>query len=349
MNDLIAAGVIAWAVAALFALTGRVLPVARLLLFCGCGAVIAAALMQLPEGTAAVALPTTFAGAPVKFILPPDALWLLGFGLAPAALACAVSTPSPSGQAGWLFGAAASLIGAVGVFGLQDGASFLVAWEVMSFGGAVMILSEKLSLPVGGPVLFMLGLLEVGAVALIAVVLLLADHNQGFAFDAFRTGASGLPAAVGVLVGLLLLIGFGAKLGLLPFYEWFPGAYGAGSGASGALLSGVVLNAAFFGLSRGLLDWLPGSLTLQYRRTRNLRSRDRCRNGNPQFPLCFSGGGLARPAELFFGGKCRDCGGDAWRRHDVSRAKANANSQVWPGPSPFCISPVTPLPKEVCS
>ena len=47
---------------------------------------------------------------------------------------------------------------------------------------------------------------------------------------------------------MLLLIGFGAKLGLLPFYEWFPGAYGAGSGATGALLSGVVLNAAFFAL-----------------------------------------------------------------------------------------------------
>ena len=58
-------------------------------------------------------------------------------------------------------------------------------------------------------------------------------------------------------VGLLLLVGFGAKLGLLPFYEWFPGAYGSGSGASGAILSGAVLNAAFFGLSRGLMEWLP--------------------------------------------------------------------------------------------
>ena len=55
-----------------------------------------------------------------------------------------------------------------------------------------------------------------------------------------------------LFVGLLLLIGFGAKIGLLPFYEWFPGAYGAGSGATGAILSGVVLNAAFFALSRGL-------------------------------------------------------------------------------------------------
>ena len=43
----------------------------------------------------------------------------------------------------------------------------------------------------------------------------------------------------------------------MPFYEWFPGAYGSASGATGAILSGVVLNAAFFGLSRGLMSWLP--------------------------------------------------------------------------------------------
>ena len=55
----------------------------------------------------------------------------------------------------------------------------------------------------------------------------------------------------------MLIIGFGAKLGLLPFYEWFPSAYGAGSGASGALMSGVVLNAAFYGLSRGLSPGRP--------------------------------------------------------------------------------------------
>ena len=60
-------------------------------------------------------------------------------------------------------------------------------------------------------------------------------------------------------MGLLFLIGFGAKLGLLPFYEWFPGAYGSGSGASGAIMSGVVLNAAFFGLSRALFNWLPAA------------------------------------------------------------------------------------------
>lgn len=256
-NEIITAGVAAWVLAAVISLTGRGCGLSRILLFLGCIAVIVAAITQLPDGTSAVVLPTVVAGEPVRFLLTPDGLWLLGFGLAPAALACAVSTPAPHGQGGWLFGAAMSLIGALGVFGLQDGASFLVAWAIMSFGGAVMLLSERLSANGGSPVLFMLGLLEVGAVALIAVVLLLAHHAQSLDFAAYRSTAYSLSAVLTIGVGLLLVIGFGAKLGLLPFYEWFPGAYGSGSGASGALLSGVVLNAAFFGLSRGLLDWLP--------------------------------------------------------------------------------------------
>ncbi len=258
INMLMAAGFIAWILAALISLIGRGLIMARVLLFFGSVAAIVAAIMALPAGIPAVVLPTELAGQPVRFLLSPDGLWLLGFGLAPAALACAVSTPSPRGQRGWLFGAAMSLVGALGVFGLQDGASFLIAWEIMSFGGAVMILSEKLSADVGRPVLFMLGLLEVGAVALIAVVLLLAYSAGSFDFAAYRTVAAALPATLAVVIGLFVIVGFGAKLGLLPFYEWFPGAYGAGSGASGALLSGVMLNAAFFALSRGLLDWLPG-------------------------------------------------------------------------------------------
>jgi hydrogenase-4 component B len=98
----------------------------------------------------------------------------------------------------------------------------------------------------------------VGAVALIVAILLLATGSGSFAFDAIGGVAKSPSYAVAITIGLLLVIGFGAKIGLLPFYEWFPAVYGAGSGASGALLSGVVLNAAFFGLSRGLLDWAPG-------------------------------------------------------------------------------------------
>jgi hydrogenase-4 component B len=256
-DDLLTATFLAWFAAALISLTGRGWSLARVLLVFGSVVGIGAAVLALP-GTSAVLLPTRFAGAAVFFQLSPDAAWLLGFGLVPAALACALATPARQGRAGWLFGAATSLIGALGVFGVRDGAGFLIAWEIMSLGGGMMILSEKLSSDTGRPVLFMLGLLEVGAVALVVAVLLLAVAAHSFTVETFRGAAGNLAAPTLVAIGVLLVIGFGAKLGLLPFYEWFPTAYGAGSGASGALMSGAVLNAAFYGLSRGLLDWAPG-------------------------------------------------------------------------------------------
>jgi hydrogenase-4 component B len=254
-NDLLAAAFVLWIAAGLIALARRGPAAARLLLALGGGAGIAAVLLSLPEGTAAVVLPTRLVGEAVGFRLAPDALWLMGFGLAPAILACWLGSPVQDGRAGWLFGAALSLLGALGVFGLQNGAAFLIAWEVMSFGGAVMLLSEKLSPASGRSVLFMLALLEAGTVALLLAVVLLAGGAQSLAFDRFSALGAALPAAARLIVGILLVLGFGAKLGLLPFYEWFPAAYGAGSGASGALLSGIILNAAFFGLGRGLFAW----------------------------------------------------------------------------------------------
>ncbi len=260
-SELLTAAFLAWLAAALISLTGRGLTLARVLLSLGSLAGILAAIASLPNGTSAITLPTRLAGEAVHFRVTPDAVWLLGFGLAPAALACALATPARQGSAGWLFGAAMSLIGALGVFGIRDGAGFLIAWEVMSFGGAVMILSEKLSSDAGRSVLFMLGLLEIGAIALVVAVLLLAVNTGSFAFATFSAAAGNLTTPSLAAVGVLLVVGFGAKLGLLPFYEWFPAAYSAGSGASGALMSGVVLNAAFYGLSRGLLEWAPGQQT----------------------------------------------------------------------------------------
>ena len=256
-NDLLIVAFFTWLAGALIALGRRGLPIVRGLLFLGSIAAVVAAILALPNGTAGVELPTQIAGAPVVFQIAPEGAWLLGFGLVPAALACALATPAAQGQASWLFGAAMSLIGALGVFGLRDGAGFLIAWEIMSFGGAVMVLGERLA-AAGKPVLFMLGLLEVGAIALVVAILILAAGSQSFALAGFAGVSGSLTAPMTAAIAVLLIIGFGAKLGLLPFYEWFPAAYSAGSGASGALMSGVVLNAAFFGLSRGLLDWAPG-------------------------------------------------------------------------------------------
>jgi formate hydrogenlyase subunit 3/multisubunit Na+/H+ antiporter MnhD subunit len=254
-NDLLAAAALLWIASGILAPVGRWLGLVRVLLALGSLAGIVAAIGSLPNGTAATAIPLRMADAQATFQMTPAGLWLMGFGLVPGLLACLLGTPAQSGRAGWLFGAACSLLGALGVFGVQHGGFFLLAWELMSLGGAVMILSERLADRPGGSVLFMLAMLEVGSVALLVAIIIMAHPVQGLGFADFAH--AGALVTVPAFVGVLFVIGFGAKLGLLPFYEWFPGAYGSGSGASGAIMSGVVLNAAYFGLSRGLMDWLP--------------------------------------------------------------------------------------------
>ena len=221
-NDLLGIAALLWIVAGLVALTGCMLVVSRALLALGGLAAIAAAIVHLPLGTGLTAVPLRMAGETAQFQMLPEAFWLMGFGLVPAVLACVLATPSDQGRGTWLFGAACSLLGALGVFGLQHGGFFLLAWESMSLGGAIMILGERLAPAAGQPVLFMLGMLEVGAVALLVAFLLFAFAGDSLSFEAFARVGTLLPLNVQIIAGLLLIIGFGAKLGLLPFYEWFP-------------------------------------------------------------------------------------------------------------------------------
>jgi hydrogenase-4 component B len=258
ISELLTLTALLWAAAAILAVAGASTP-SRILLVVGVAVSILAAIAGLPAGSPTILLPNALIGEPLSFRIDPEALWLMGFGLVSAGFACALASPSVRGARGWLFGAAMSLLGALGVFGLQNGAALLIAWEAMSLGGAVMILGENLEPSRGRTVLFMLALLEVGAVALVLAIAILGTRISSLQLSNFNGAAVGLAKPTQIGIGVLFLIGFGAKLGLLPFYEWFPGAYGSGSGASGAIMSGVVLNAAFFGLSRALFNWLPAA------------------------------------------------------------------------------------------
>jgi formate hydrogenlyase subunit 3/multisubunit Na+/H+ antiporter MnhD subunit len=257
-NDLLLAMAVLWGLSFFLALLEPTGWLARIGLVCGCGAGIAWSVRGLSGTNAVLFLGFRVADTPVRFHLDSGGCWLLLFGLLPAIFASGLGTTALSKPAGryWLAGLSMTLVGTLGVFGMQDAMSFLVAWEVMSVGGAVMILTERVSKHVGGPVLFMLALLEVGAVAVLLALLLLGNHTGSYEFATLaRTQIWSTRGTL--LVGLLLLFGLGAKLGMLPFYEWFPAAYGAGSGATGVVFSGIVLNAAFYALARGVLQWLP--------------------------------------------------------------------------------------------
>lgn len=240
---------LAWLTALVLDLSGGTRP-AHLLLAAGTVLAGLGVIWGLPGGGVDSG-PLPFGGWTLRFRPDPAGLWLLLPALLPAFFAAL--TGGANRARGWVTGAALSLLGALGVLGLQDGASFLIAWEALSLGGAVMLLAERRSAESGRDNLFMLALLEVGSVALLLAVLMLGPDLDFASYAGRWQNFSTTPA---FFLACLWLIGFGAKLGLLPFYEWYPGAYGQGSGATGAILSGAVMNAAYFALGRALLQWL---------------------------------------------------------------------------------------------
>lgn len=240
------------------ALVPRGVAVARILLACAAavGVLLCCRDLVTPSPTFMLPFGPNIEGT--AYQLDANAAWLLGFGFA-AAFFVFIAGPRGRAPRGWCFGAAMSLLGAYGVAGLQDGISFLVAYEIMSLGGAVMIMADGRTAEPGRPVLFMLALLEAGAVALLAAYLALSVAGGSTSFAGFIASVQALPDGLRLFIGILFLAGFGAKIGIIPFHEWFPDAYGAAGGATGALMSGIVLNAAFFALGRALLTWFQAS------------------------------------------------------------------------------------------
>ncbi|MEK6900023.1 MAG: proton-conducting transporter membrane subunit, partial [Nanoarchaeota archaeon] len=62
-----------------------------------------------------------------------------------------------------------------------------------------------------------------------------------------------LPAQITSLVFVLLFIGFGTKAGIIPFHKWLPYAHPASPSPISALMSGVMIKVAIYGLIRFLL------------------------------------------------------------------------------------------------
>ncbi|MGX9789018.1 proton-conducting transporter transmembrane domain-containing protein [Mycobacterium sp. MMS18-G62] len=95
------------------------------------------------------------------------------------------------------------------------------------------------------------------AVAFLGTVLLYfaAQHAgapgvQALNLDVLTAHASGLDPGVARMAGGLLLIGYGAKAGLVPFHTWLADAHSQAPAPVSALMSGVLLSVAFSVLLR---------------------------------------------------------------------------------------------------
>jgi hydrogenase-4 component B len=100
---------------------------------------------------------------------------------------------------------------------------------------------------------------KVSGAALLTGLLLLAARSHSISLASFAHAPGGAARTTALV---LLLAGFAVKAGLVPFQIWLPRGYAAAPGPARAIMAGVGVNVAFYGLWRtfALLGRPPGWL-----------------------------------------------------------------------------------------
>jgi len=147
---------------------------------------------------------------------------------------------------------AAFLLSLVGVLTARSAMGFLVFWELMTLIPATMILAARRESIARKAVFQYLAITHLGGAGVWIALLLLVGQGA-FGDPAALQAAGGTMQAI---VALTALIGFGTKAGIMPFHTWLPRAHPLAPSHVSALMSGMMIKVAIYGLIRVLFEWL---------------------------------------------------------------------------------------------
>jgi hydrogenase-4 component B len=138
----------------------------------------------------------------------------------------------------------------------DDAYLFMVAWETMALASFFLVITDHRLPEIRRAGFLYLLIAHIGAI----MILLCFGILQGgdYTFDSMRL--ANRSAAWSSVAFLLALAGFGAKAGLLPLHVWLPEAHPAAPSPVSALMSGVMLKTAIYGMLRITFDLLDGQL-----------------------------------------------------------------------------------------
>lgn len=134
--------------------------------------------------------------------------------------------------------------------------AFLFGWELMTLFSGALILVDGDSERRRHNVFIYLLMMHAGAAAVIAAFLVFLPHSGSLDFVHMRAAVAGMPGAVRNTIFVLALIGFGTKAGIVPLHLWLPKAHPIAPSPVSALMSGVMLKTAVYGLLRFGFDFL---------------------------------------------------------------------------------------------
>jgi len=146
------------------------------------------------------------------------------------------------------------LVSMVGVVLADDAYAFMVMWETMALSSYFLVTANHRLAEVRSAGYLYITMARVGAIAVLLCFGVLQANTGDYTFANMRAQAlSPFWASAGFL---LALFGFGAKAGILPLHVWLPEAHPAAPSPVSAMMSGVMLNTAIYGLLRVSFDLL---------------------------------------------------------------------------------------------
>lgn len=135
----------------------------------------------------------------------------------------------------------------------DDAYAFMVGWECMALASFFLVTANHRIHEIRRAGFVYLLIAHVGALALLLCFGVLSQAGD-YTFADMR--AQPLTAVWASVAFLLAVVGFGAKAGMVPLHVWLPDAHPAAPSPVSALMSGVMLKTAIYGLLRVSFDLL---------------------------------------------------------------------------------------------
>lgn len=139
------------------------------------------------------------------------------------------------------------------VFTSANAVFFYISWEAMSLLSYFLVIfeSDREENKKAG-VLYII-MTHIATAFLMAGFMIIYNYTKSF--DIFGSSAA-IPESAKSVVFILFLIGFGTKSGIIPFHIWLPRAHPAAPSNVSALMSGIMIKTAIYGLIRFVLCYL---------------------------------------------------------------------------------------------
>lgn len=134
----------------------------------------------------------------------------------------------------------------------DDAYLFMITWESMALSSYFLVTTEHHSERNRKAGFIYLLIAHLGAISILLCFGVLHGGHGDYTFETLRTAdLSGFWATAAFL---LAFFGFGAKAGMLPLHVWLPEAHPAAPSPVSALMSGVMLKTAIYGMVRVIYD-----------------------------------------------------------------------------------------------